>query len=750
MNAVRDFADMVNRNPERGEPPSVSRTALLDECSGLIQGRLNDVIAQAMSRITEDLTSEALRAKRYDHKLALLEAVMLVRENRLEIEERFRDSFDAVYRRLLKPDGSDSSAPASPTLDELSLVSEDQVEDQLQLERLITRARAGLDPQQALGVRARLGALADREWFDEARHPVSPQAIFHALRLTLQDVSSRPEIQSALLDAFEPYVSRNLNSIYQSINDLLKANQILPQIKQPFIADIAPNRGVSEAAESAPQPAVAKESNGSIDASGIDPSWTAASIDRLQNALASAFSGQSSGLTQMARILANPAMLETEKLPVQPVWAPLVDSLTALQQIGAGQSNGLSFPAVTQQVRDQGAPIDLITVEIVGMVFDYIYNDRRLPDAIKQQLLRLQVVAVKAALLDRGFFARRQHPLRKLIDRISDVGADPDFDSASGSPMLAVFDQLLTEVIGTFKTDLQVFEDAIAKVEAIESEALERNAASLAVTANVAAQIESEQLAVVEARAEMARRLNNTVPTFVREFLLDTWSSAMARARVEQGDGIDAYAWGLALQSAEYLIWSVLPKRRDDIPRLASILPGLIRGLNDGLDLIEFEPQRRSQFFDALMKAHTREISAAKKRATRGEPDPIQVSISISPDGSVRFVPREPSQSAVLPENDQIDVLLDGLKRGNRIEVAGEGDPRVFKLSWVSPARTLFILSRHPDDSMTLQGSEFASMIQRGLARVLSDESTLDRAITSVTAESLVATEASLKVFARV
>jgi hypothetical protein len=224
----------------------------------------------------------------------------------------------------------------------------------------------------------------------------------------------------------------------------------------------------------------------------------------------------------------------------------------------------------------------------------------------------------------------------------------------------------------------------------------------------------------------------------------------MARARVEQGDGIDAYAWGLALQSAEYLIWSVLPKRRDDIPRLASILPGLIRGLNDGLDLIEFEPQMRSQFFDALMKAHTREISAAKKRATRGEPDPIQVSISISPDGSVRFVPREPSQSAVLPENDQIDVLLDGLKRGNRIEVAGEGDPRVFKLSWVSPARTLFILSRHPDDSMTLQGSEFASMIQRGLARVLSDESTLDRAITSVTAESLVATEASLKVFARV
>jgi tetratricopeptide (TPR) repeat protein len=238
----------------------------------------------------------------------------------------------------------------------------------------------------------------------------------------------------------------------------------------------------------------------------------------------------------MAQILTNPAMLETERLPMQPVWAPLVDSLTALQKVAAGQADGVSFPALTQQVRDQGAPIDLITVEIVGMVFDYIYNDRRLPDTIKQQLLRLQVVAVKAALLDRGFFARRHHPLRRLIDRISDVGADPDFDSASSSPMLTGFDQLLAEVIRTFQSDLQVFEDAIEKVDAIEREALARKADSHADTATVAARQEVEQLAVVDARSEIEQRLNKNVPSFVRDFLLDTWSGAMARARAEQGD----------------------------------------------------------------------------------------------------------------------------------------------------------------------------------------------------------------------
>jgi hypothetical protein len=700
-------------------------------------------MAQALSRMTEDLTSEALRAKRYDRKLALLEAVMLVRENRLELEERFRESFAEVYQRLLKSDDSDSPAQPASNSEEMSLVSEDQVVNQIQAERLITKVRASLDPQQILGVRARMGALIDRDWFEESSHPVSPEAIYEALRATLQDLSSRSEIQSALLDAFEPYVSQSLNGIYLSINDLLKANHILPMIKPTFVPEGPANQRDSDPAGGKRQSAPGQAPNNSTNASGVNPSWTASSINWLQNALAAALSGQPAGLTQMARIMANPAMLAAENLPVQPVWAPLIDSLTAIQQVASGESNRVSFPALMKQVRDQGAPIDLITVEIVGMVFDYIHNDRRVPDTIKQQLLRLQVVAVKAALLDRGFFARRQHPLRRLIDRISDVGADPDVDSAIGSPMLTGFDELLGEVIATFTTDLQVFEDAIEKVGAIERQVLALNADSIDSTATNAARLEAEQIARNNARVQIEQRLNNDVPAFARQFLLHTWSSAMARARAEQGDGIETYAWDLTLKTAEYLIWSVLPKRRDDIPRLASILPGLILGLNKGLDLIEFDPQARSEFFDALMKTHTHEINSAKQRATQGESDPVQVSISVSPEGIVRFVPKEPQSSTVLPENDQIDELLAGLKRGNRIEVATDGESRLFKLAWVSPARTLFILSRHPDDSMTLQGSELASMLHRGFARVLSDESPLDRAISALTAESVAAAELS-------
>jgi hypothetical protein len=73
------------------------------------------------------------------------------------------------------------------------------------------------------------------------------------------------------------------------------------------------------------------------------------------------------------------------------------------------------------------------------------------------------------------------------------------------------------------------------------------------------------------------------------------------------------------------------------------------------------------------------------------------------------------------------------MRRGQRIEIEEEAGARVFKLAWISPARKLFILTRQPEESLTLQGAEFAFMLQRGQARIAPDDSTFDRAIGSVT-----------------
>nr|HMS81771.1 DUF1631 family protein [Burkholderiaceae bacterium] len=451
----------VQRPPGSGMPSrSRKRFELLEECRGVILQRLTDVVAQALNKMSDELTAEALRSVRSDQQQALLDAVMLVREHRMEIEARFRRSFADIFeRRLFAMSAAAASASASgvgvaeATADELSLVSDDVISDKLSVDRLIGKARSRLDPEEVLGIRARLGALLEREWFDETQHPVSPEAIFEALRASLAELSPRPEVKVALLDAFEPHVSQNLNGIYSVVNERLRSNHVLPKIR-PQVQSIGGGSrrggdgagaaaGGSQAAAGAAVPS--SGSSGSAGSSGpfspdgawvagsfgvvqpgsasagapgaspwVDGAAAAAAVDgyaaiedplaALQQAMADATAGRPAGRIHVARMLRNPAMFGVADIPVSPVQRPLVASLTALQRDAGPIDAAAVLPAVVERVREQGSPLDQITVEIVSMVFDYIYADRRLPDAIKQQLLRLQVVAGQAAQPEPSLF----------------------------------------------------------------------------------------------------------------------------------------------------------------------------------------------------------------------------------------------------------------------------------------------------------------------------------------------------------
>jgi hypothetical protein len=59
-----------------------------------------------------------------------------------------------------------------------------------------------------------------------------------------------------------------------------------------------------------------------------------------------------------------------------------------------------------------------------------------------------------------------------LIDRMSEVGADPDMQTAAGAPLVAGFAEVVDQVIGDFMTDLSVFEQAIARVDALADQGL--------------------------------------------------------------------------------------------------------------------------------------------------------------------------------------------------------------------------------------------------------------------------------------
>lgn len=787
--------DSVGAQPGSGSAAGVpghsrKRFELLEGCRELVLQRMGEVVADALNKMSDELTAEALRSFRSDQQQALLDAVMLVRENRTEIETRFRRSFGDIFERRLyaldRPSAADGATAATDADAPLQLVSDDAIRDQMSVDRLIGRTKSRLDPDEVLGIRARLGALLDRDWFDEGKHPVSPEAVFEALKNALAELSPRTDVKVALLDAFEPHVSQNLNGLYAAVNERLRSNHVLPKIR-PQVQTFPSTRRPGESAAHGPDAAGAgpqqggpgggqhggpnqggvsqhgdgtygTPTRGGASRAGTSPGpggaqWEedgAAAVDgygaildpmeALQAAMVEATAGRPAGRMQVARMLSNPAMFGVADIPVAPVQRPLVASLTAIQRDPERIDIAGMLPAILERVREQGSPLDQITVEIVSMVFDYIYSDRRLPDSIKQQLLRLQVVAVKAALLDRSFFARRQHPMRRLIDRISDVGADPDADLGRGSPMTEGLARVVDRIVAEFDADLSIFQRCLEEIEALARDESERRAAGLAAVAREAAMRETLAIAQDEARTELGRRLDKDTPPFVREFLYRWWTQVLARQRADHEGESAVQAWEAAMHVADYLVWSVAPKQSDEIVRLATVLPNLIRGMKDGLARVEIPDAERTAFFDELLRAHALEIAAAKKRSqSASAPAPAAasacgtpVSVRMQPDGTVRFEPRTEEAEGV-PTVSASDQVLSAMRRGQRIEIEDEAGARVFKLAWISPARKLFILTRQPEESLTLQGAEFAFMLQRGQARIAPDDSTFDRAIGSVT-----------------
>ncbi|MBW6496021.1 MAG: DUF1631 domain-containing protein, partial [Burkholderiaceae bacterium] len=621
------------------------RFELLEDCREIVVSRMSRAISEALEKMSDELTALALKKTKREEQAILLEAVSLVRQHRPEIELRFRRSFVDVFERRM----FNRAAPHVAGMDldsELALVDEQEVENRLAVTRIVSRSSSKLDPDEVLGVRARLAALVDRDWFEEGRHPASPEAVFEALRYAINSLAASSEVQSALLEAFEPYVSSGLSRVYVNVNETLKSNRVLSRIKPRAVVSRAqtprPKVGSEAPAGAAPGAGGSEHGGGSVSGQGVQQMQLLETFEDLVRQLQE---GRGDARREAARILSDPQAFGVADLPLPAAEPPLVEAIDSLQQFAAGEVavSGALLEELLEQAHSKGSSLDQMTVEIVGMVFDYIYQDRLVPDLVKQQLLRLQVVAVKAALLDRSFFARRQHPMRRLIDRISELATDPDSEIGQDSPLLVGLREIVDAILADFDRDLAVFESALRRVDLISFAESERRASQLAELTREAQRAETLAVAQDAARSEIRARWDEATPEFARDFLDDWWAQVMADARMRPNAMDSDFEEMIAL--CEQLLWSVAPKSPDEISLLASMLPRLIGGLMRGLQATTITKEEREKFFNDLLQWHASAISVAKEAPPGARTRTGQV-LSVGTDGAVLYDPSRRSSAS--------------------------------------------------------------------------------------------------------
>ena len=688
--------------------------SVLGGCRQIALDRMGAALATMLDKVEEELFTLANKAGDPGVRDTYLDARTRARDRRAAMENAFRLHFVECFDRKVR---GESAAPPRPLgAEELSLVEHADLEETLAVREMSRRMNAACEGELfALG--QRMGFLLERPDLDPDANPLSPATICAALKDACDQVQAGFKVRLVLLQQLERHAEAEVRAIYHDVNAHLVQRRILPDVKAAVKRGSAAARKASTPAT--PSAAAAKDLFGAL----------------AQMVEASKSAGTVAGAAPAAAV---PAGLLEELTRLHRVAPPAADAdaVNVLHELRASPHAAAL------------APMDATTIDIVAMLFDYVFEDRHIPASAKALLGRLQIPTLKVALLDKSFFSSRAHPARRLIDLLAQVSLGIDERNA-GDAALTLVGEAVDHVRERFETDLAPFEAMVAKVESFVAERDAAEAELIKRSAQVVEERERREIAHAVAAEEVQRRLSARayVPAAVRQMLQEHWTRALCAVYLAEGEG--TAPWDRLCRVMDELLWSVEPKSSaEDRKRLIATLPAILRDLHEGMERAKMGDEATSAFLGVLVDCH----AIAVKAGLRGMPALAELPPVPAPAREDPRLERE-----VVPAGDlQVEeIRLKGprgalvrnvftrtgvwtnLQRGTWVEFASENTPPTrARLTWISPNKGVYLFTNPASASVALSVSPeaLAEQLRLGEARMLNDAPLVDRVVDSMMA----------------
>lgn len=259
---------------------------------------------------------------------------------------------------------------------------------------------------------------------------------------------------------------------------------------------------------------------------------------------------------------------------------------------------------------------------VVHEVLDQLTADPRLLAPVRQLLQDLVPRLQPLALADAHFFSDKQHPARQMLEAIALRSFAYDSEQAEGftdflqtlRQALAVIDLRSAGQPATYAGVLEKLrrlwaqEDRLLQVrqqsaQQVLQQAERRNALAQALAAQIRARPDVGQL-----------------PAVVLDFACGPWAQVLAQAQL----GHEALQALQPDQLLGELLWSVNPELSRGHPRqLTRLIPRLVAGLRQGLELIQYPTDQLQRFLDQLLVLHQGGLEALAAPAPAPAPAPV-------------------------------------------------------------------------------------------------------------------------------
>ncbi|AVY65948.1 DUF1631 domain-containing protein [Xanthomonas translucens] len=701
-------------------------------------------------------------------QLLFLDGMRELRRRRDEIAARFRAQLDQAWQAL------DAGTPLSAEValagygQGLSLVSESELESRLAVRNLASVLLREWKPMLNR-IDRRLGWIAGGLELDADTNPVGPEHIGVAVHAAFSTSDLAPEVRLVLIKLCERDLTAGIGRLYQELDDSLARAGVMPEISRPRPPPPPPRRAPApEERQARGDAAGVGEDRGAAGETGEyddhhAPSWASRFVDRwaqsrghpqsaetgasqqgmllealhelLQQtrsarentiAAASAAVGQQRSLSQREMISVLSLLQAT---PSATLRAAIGDDGESLAQRLKSEvlSNATQFGVDPTHARLD--PVDEDAIDLVGMLFDVMLDERDLEGRSREMIERLVVPFVKVALLDRRMFVQKTHPARRLLNALAEACEGNTGESPAERVLMGKVEEIIERLVADFNENLAIFltleeefRDFLAqhrrRIEIAERRAAETQRGQ-----------EKLELARQRAEAELQLRLQGApLPQALEDFLRQPWQHHLTMAVLREGE--DGAGVRDALALADGLLEEAAEARRHIVGK--PWLQAWQWPLHKVFASVGLHAEAAAAAINAL---HDTLQAVAELRPELERPLPELPQVALPQPPLQEAQPVEVTAAETTEDYDNADAdRFRAMPIGTWLDfIDRDGKVQTGKLSWVSPisARLLFV-NRRGVRFCVVSPEELAVMVRLGRLRSHINDGAFDSAMQGV------------------
>jgi hypothetical protein len=358
-------------------------------------------------------------------------------------------------------------------------------------------------------------------------------------------------------------------------------------------------------------------------------------------------------------------------------------------------------------------------VDLVGMLFDVLFDERDFESQSRTLMSRLVVPYVKAAVMDRRLFQYKTHPARRLLNSLAEAVEGNKGEGPQEREVLGKAEETVDRLVAEFNEDIAIFETLEQELRSF----LEQHRRRIELAERRATEAQRGQERLEQARtlasSELQRRTSGIgLPEALADFMHRCWSHHLSMIALREGP--ESASWNAALGVADSLL-DLMPKPGKPARAIGPSLNNLREPIESVLASSGITGETAQETIRALQ---------VSLESLAGVP-----ASAVAP--AVEAVAHAEPRLSMVSDKDRLDFdpadlpMLQALKVGTWIDLAGEDEKmHPAKLSWLSPISSrLMFVNRRGVRVLVASVEELAALKKQNRLALREQEQVFDQAL---------------------